>query len=109
MKYTSSRSFCEATIADLDFRCGIECGKVSCAIIGLTKWHYDAVGYPIDEAINIERIAPQWYLCKSLLFLFENQNFRANIISYPYCNTLFLSFNPCFMLIVTILSICPVL
>lgn len=44
---------------DLQLRCGIECGSVSCGIFGLTKWHYDAIGYPIEEAINIERIAPE--------------------------------------------------
>nr|CRZ24569.1 BMA-ACY-3 [Brugia malayi] len=53
------RSFCDATIVDLQLRCGIECGAVSCGIFGLTKWHYDAIGYPIEEAINIERIAPE--------------------------------------------------
>ncbi|MCP9258934.1 Adenylate/guanylate cyclase catalytic domain protein [Dirofilaria immitis] len=55
---TLIRSFCDATIVDLQLRCGIECGSVSCGIFGLTKWHYDAIGYPIEEAINIERIAP---------------------------------------------------
>ncbi|VDN08154.1 unnamed protein product [Thelazia callipaeda] len=53
------RSFCDATISDLHLRCGIECGPVSCGIFGLTKWHYDAVGYPIEEAIYLERIAPE--------------------------------------------------
>lgn len=49
---------------DLQLRCGIECGAVSCGIFGLTKWHYDAIGYPIDEAINIERIAPERYILR---------------------------------------------
>ncbi|VDD95554.1 unnamed protein product [Enterobius vermicularis] len=47
-------SFCNATCAELGFRCGIECGSVTAGLIGQFKWHYDVIGATVEEAIKIE-------------------------------------------------------
>uniref|UniRef100_A0A158R3X7 adenylate cyclase n=1 Tax=Syphacia muris TaxID=451379 RepID=A0A158R3X7_9BILA len=47
-------SFCNATCAELGFRCGIEYGSVTAGIIGQLKWHYDIIGATVEEAIKIQ-------------------------------------------------------
>lgn len=53
------KSFCDATTAELGFRCGVETGSITGGAVGLTKWHYDVVGSSLEEAINIENSIKQ--------------------------------------------------
>lgn len=53
-------SFCNATCAELGFRCGIECGSVTAGLIGQFKWHYDVIGATVEEAIKIESSVSDW-------------------------------------------------
>ncbi|VDK48229.1 unnamed protein product [Anisakis simplex] len=69
---TLIRSFCDSTSIELGLCCGIESGSVSAGIVGTTKWHYDIIGSPLDEAINIERTRVTMVHIFSGIFLGDN-------------------------------------
>uniref|UniRef100_A0A915CN09 adenylate cyclase n=1 Tax=Ditylenchus dipsaci TaxID=166011 RepID=A0A915CN09_9BILA len=51
---TLFRSFCDATMADLQLKVGIGSGSISSGIIGAKKWHYDVIGMAYDNAKQLE-------------------------------------------------------
>ncbi|VDO39612.1 unnamed protein product [Haemonchus placei] len=51
-------SFRDATTADVAVCIGIDSGSISAGIVGSTKWHYDVIGYTVDNAILLQSSAP---------------------------------------------------
>nr|CDJ86853.1 Adenylyl cyclase class-3 4 guanylyl cyclase domain containing protein [Haemonchus contortus] len=52
-------SFRDATTADVAVCIGIDSGSISAGVVGSTKWHYDVIGFTVDNAILLQSSAPK--------------------------------------------------
>ena len=60
-----SRSFCDATTAELYIKIGVASGSVSAGIVGANKWHYEIIGDAYDIAIRLEQKASPGHILLS--------------------------------------------
>ncbi|CAJ0579113.1 unnamed protein product, partial [Mesorhabditis spiculigera] len=51
-------SFRDATTSSVTIEIGLDSGPITAGIVGRTKWHYDILGIPMDNAVLLQNNAP---------------------------------------------------